>query len=153
MGTGVSRFFQRRLRLKMAYSLRDTLRSPRLLLPEFLFWNYEIEVVGTITDAAEQTRWSSIMYRSQNSNVSANVYKKGSNCQQWYYVKHGGWTVHKLRHIKAYLPTRCTFKVHAEGPEINYYINSEKVLSGKLEGYIKGGTGTTTSTFKIDSLG
>lgn len=41
-----------------------------------------------------------------------------------------------------------------KGPEINYYINSEKVLSGKLEGYIKGGIGlqANNSTFKIDSL-
>ncbi|HOA30946.1 MAG TPA: glycerophosphodiester phosphodiesterase family protein [Clostridia bacterium] len=140
----------------------NTLRSPRLLLPEFLddFGDYEIEVVGTITDAAEQTRWSSIMYRSQNNNAQylQMCIRKGATANNGIEIAEntGGWTVHKTASYKEAISSdkMYTFKVHAEGPEINYYINSEKVLSGKLEGYIKGGIGlqANNSTFKIDSL-
>ena len=57
------------------------------------------------------------------------MYKKGATANNGIEIAEntGGWTVHKLRHIKKDISDKMyTFKVHAEGPEINYYINSEK---------------------------
>lgn len=100
----------------------NTLRSPRLLLPEFLddFGDYEIEVVGTITDAAEQTRWSSIMYRSQNNNAQylQMCIRKGATANNGIEIAEntGGWTVHKTASYKEAISSdkMYTFKVHAE---------------------------------------
>ncbi len=144
------------------YLKGNSLRSPRLLLPEFLdaFGDYEIEVVGTITEAAEPTRWVSIMYRSQNNNAQylQMCVRKGATANNGLEIAEntGGWTVHKTASYKETIDSgkMYTFKVHVEGPDINYYINGEKVLSGKLDGYVRGGIGlqANNSTFKVDSI-
>ena len=87
----------------------------KALLPEFLddFGDYEIEVVGTNTDAAEQTRWSSIIScRIIMRSICKCIRKATANNGIEIAENTGGWTVHKTASYKEAISSQ---DVHLQG--------------------------------------
>lgn len=134
----------------------------RVMLPAYLaeFGNYEIEVVATLTNPLEATRWNSVVFRSQQGDAQylQMAVRSGATAANGVEIAEntGSWIIHQKGAYKENIdPNKLyTYKALAEDDNITVYINNEEMLTAKIEGYFNGGIGfqADRSIMKIDSV-
>ena len=136
-----------------------------VLLPEFLgdFGNYRIDVTGTMLSATEGTRWSSVMFRVQNSlrpyyqmcvrqtaTASNGVeFAEMTPASQWSVTNTASFT-EAISSAKSY-----TFTVKAYGNIVEESINGQVLIYAEnADKYDTGRIGVQTngSTLAVDSI-